>query len=256
MSRPHQQDRTDAEIQGEGSMCGRYAFSRLDRHLLERLALEQEELPEGLEPRWNVAPGHAAAALRLLEGKRRLELLHWGIKHPARPIGLLINARAETAATLPAFRAAFDAASPGAASPGAGRCLLPCDGWYEWKREGRLRAPWSIRPAGETVLLAGLWQPALQMPDVPVARDSFTILTCPAAESIAVIHPRMPVVLPPALWNDWLAGVGDGAAWALRLQPWPAEQLECWEVGPEVNGTGVDHEGLSAPAAAVQGSLF
>lgn len=224
-------------------MCGRYAFSRVDKQLLERLALEQDDWPEGLEPRWNIAPGQSAAALRLLPQGRRLDLLHWGFpRSGASPGALLINARAETAATLPSFREAF-----------AGRrCLLPCDGWYEWKRGGRLRSPWFIHPAsGETALLAGLWQGRIQG-----GESAFVLLTCAAAESIAEIHPRMPVILPPALWADWLAGSGEGADWAPLLRPWPAADLQAWEVGPEVNGTTLDRPGLIAPVDAVQGCLF
>ncbi|MFA7329651.1 MAG: SOS response-associated peptidase [Candidatus Delongbacteria bacterium] len=228
-------------------MCGRYAFSRVDKHLLERLALEQDELPEGLEPRWNLAPGQSAAALRLLAGKRRLERLHWGVKHPARPIGLLINARAETAARLPAFRLAF-----AAASEEAGRCLVPCEGWYEWQREGRIRRPWFIRPAaGEVALMAGLWWEARQG-----SGRAFTILTCVASAPISHIHERMPVVMAEADWASWLGGLGGESEWRDRLLPWPAEHLECWEVGPEVNGIASDHPGLIEPATAVQGSLF
>ncbi|MDP2359197.1 MAG: SOS response-associated peptidase [bacterium] len=224
-------------------MCGRYAFSRVDKQLLERLALDADELPEGLAPHWNIAPGQAAAALRQHGRGRRLDLLRWGLPRPgARAGALLINARAETAATLPAFREAFRAR----------RCGLPCEGWYEWRRPNpKTREPWFIRPAaGETALLAGLWAP------LPGGGAAFAILTCPAAPAIAHLHGRMPVVLPAELWPSWLAGEGDAADWAPRLAPWPDPELECWPVSPEVNGRATDHEGLTRPVAAAQGSLF
>jgi len=255
-------------------MCGRYAFSRIDKQLLERLELEPDGLPEGLEPRWNIAPGQAAAALRQDGGGRQLEMLRWGLPRPGAAAGaLLINARAESAATLPSFRQAF----------AARRCLLPCEGWYEWRRPNvKTREPWFIRPAaGEVALLAGLWEPlpAVALRGVPVASAqaivlddasatatgpattaapaaAFTILTCPAAPAIAHLHARMPVVLPAELWSAWLAGAGDAGEWAARLVPWPDAQLECWPVSPEVNGTTADHAGLTAPFSTSQGSLF
>ena len=225
-------------------MCGRYAFSRIDAQLLERL--EAEGPPEGpLEARWNVAPGQEAPVLRLEEGRRRVARLRWGFPRRDGGSGLLINARSETVATLASFRAAFHGDT-------GGRCLAPLAGWYEWARDGRLRRPHFLRPAGAgPFLMAGLWA------SPPAAATAvFTVLTCAAASSISHVHDRMPVLLPEPLWADWLAGAGNGADWAPRLRPWPADQLECWEVGPEVNGTAVDHEGLGAPAAAVQGSLF
>jgi len=225
-------------------MCGRYAFSRIDAQLLERL--EAEGPPEGpLEARWNVAPGQEAPLLRLEGGRRRLALLRWGFPRRDGGPGLLINARGESVASLPSFRDAFHGDE-------GGRGLAPLSGWYEWKREGRLRRPHFLRPAGPgPFLMAGLWTPAASH-----AAGAFTLLTCPAAASIASIHDRMPVLLPEPLWAEWLAGVGGAADWAPRLRPWPDEGLESWEVGPEVNGTTRDHEGLAAPAASVQGSLF
>jgi putative SOS response-associated peptidase YedK len=231
-------------------MCGRYAFSRVDKQLLERLLLEEDALSEGLEPRWNVAPGQAAAALRQDGHSRRLELLRWGLTRPgASPGALLINARAESAATLPSFRGAF----------AARRCLLPCEGWYEWRRpNSRTREPWFIRPAaGETALLAGLWAPLLAPAGAgATASAAFVILTCPAAPAIAHLHARMPVVLPEELWPHWLAAEGDATVWEPLLAPWPDRLLECWPVSPEVNGTATDHAGLVDPAHAAQGDLF
>jgi putative SOS response-associated peptidase YedK len=226
-------------------MCGRYAFSRIDAQLLERL--EAEGPPEGpLGARWNVAPGQDAPVLGMVEGRRRVALARWGFPRADGSAGLLINARAETVAALPAFRDAFLGKNQ------AARCLAPLSGWYEWKREGRLRRPHFLRPAGPgPFLMAGLWTPL-----APHAAGVFTLLTCGAAASIAAIHHRMPVLLPEPLWAEWLAGAGGGADWAPRLLPWPDEDLEAWEVGPEVNGTVRDHEGLVAPAATVQGSLF
>jgi putative SOS response-associated peptidase YedK len=222
-------------------MCGRYAFSRINQQLLERLGLEGDALPDGLAPRWNIAPGQKAAALREGPGGRRLELLRWGFPRPGGSAGaLVVNARVETAAHLPLFREAF----------ATRRCALPCEGWYEWRRAGKARQPWFLRPAaGETVLLAGLWTSH-------APGGCHVILTCPAAPSIAHLHERMPVVLDEGLWDAWLRGEGGAEEWRRLRIPWPDERLDCWPVSPEVNGTASDHAGLTAPVQHEQGSLF
>ncbi len=222
-------------------MCGRYAFSRIDRALLERL--EAEGPDEAVEARWNVAPGQEAPVLRQQAATRQLEFMGWGF--PRREgAGLIINARAETAASLPAFRQAF------AGQDGAGRCLVPLSGWYEWVKDARLRRPHFLRPTGAgPFLMAGLWTQAERGP-------RFTLLTCPAAASIAHIHPRMPVVLPEHQWGAWLGLDGQDAQWFSRLCSWPQEELECWEVGPQVNSVTEDHAGLLSRAACIQTSLF
>ena len=223
-------------------MCGRYAFSRVNKQLLERLGLEGDALPDGLEPHWNIAPGQTTAAVRESQAGRQLELLSWGFPRVGATAGsLVINARAETAATLPLFREAFRAR----------RCALPCEGWYEWRRAETAREPWFIRPAaGETALLAGLWQPR------PTGGACFVILTCPAAPSIAQLHARMPVVLDEESWPLWLGRDGDSRDWTPLLTPWPDSRLDCWAVSPEVNGTTADHAHLTEPAVATQGWLF
>lgn len=222
-------------------MCGRYAFSRIDKALLERLEADGPE--EVLEARWNVAPGQKAPVLRHLPLGRRLEGLGWGFPRWDGK-GLLVNARVETAARLPAFRGAF------AGMGDAGRCLVPLTGWYEWKREGRLRQPHFLKPTSPSpLLMAGLWTGSASGP-------RFTVLTCPASASIAHIHPRMPLILPEGLWTSWLVGDPLDQQWTNLLRPWPDACLEQWEVGPEVNGVGRDHPGLVAPAQGVQGRLF
>lgn len=222
-------------------MCGRYAFSRIDKALLERL--EADGPDEALEARWNVAPGQEAPVLRQSPLGRRMDRMVWGFSRWDGS-GLLINARAETAASLPAFRQAF------AGQGEAGRCLVPVSGWYEWKKEGRQPQPFFLRPTGPgPFVMAGLWTGS-----APGHR--FTLLTCPAAASIAHIHPRMPLILPEGLWTPWMAGDSRELLLHDLLQPWPDSCLEQWEVGLDVNGVSRDHPGLAAPAQGLQGRLF
>jgi len=215
-------------------MCGRYAFSRVDKQLLERLGIKAEQIPAGLAPRFNIAPGQQAPAVQVRADGLQMTLQRWGF--PKAEGGLLINARVETASTLPTFRDAWRHR----------RCALPAEGWFEWLKEGRQRRPHYIQAAGgRTVLLAGLWQP------LPAGGAAHVILTCPAVPAIAHLHPRMPFVLPDEGWEAWLRGEGDAS-----LTVWPEALLNCWEVAPRVNGVAVDDEELLAPVQSAQGRLF
>ena len=168
--------------------------------------------PRNLRPRYNVAPGQDVAAVRVDEDGRRLAMLRWGlIPGWARDAGIgyrLINARAETASTKPAFRAAWRAR----------RCLIPVDGFYEWTREGSVRQPWLIGVKdGRLFAFAGLWErwtvregSALKGSLTEFGPgdiiETCTILTTEANEAVAPVHDRMPVILPPDLFGPWLAG--------------------------------------------------
>ena len=121
-----------------------------------------------LRPRYNLAPSQNAAVVRDEDGERRLSMLRWGLipgwaKDPS--IGhKLINARAETAAVKPSFRAAYSKR----------RCLVPADGFYEWRREGEVRQPWLIAPRdGGIVAFAGLWE-RWSVPEGAVLRGSLS----------------------------------------------------------------------------------
>ena len=192
-------------------MCGRFTQRLSWRELHELMSLIGT--PQNLRPRYNVAPGQRIAAVRRADDGRRLSMLRWGlIPFWAREPNIgyrMINARAETVAQKPAFRAAFKAR----------RCLIPADGFYEWQRVGKSRKqPWLIgMKAGAPFAFAGLWErwevPAgltltgglaeLRPGD---ALESCTIVTTEANALVAPVHNRMPVILPPALFEPWLAG--------------------------------------------------
>ena len=204
-----------------------------------------------LRPRYNLAPSQSAAVVRNDGGERRLSLLRWGLipvwaKDPG--IGhKLINARAETAAVKPAFRAAFSKR----------RCLVPADGFYEWRREGSVRQPWLIaRRDGDLMAFAGLWE-RWRVPEGAALRGSlserrpghavetFTILTTEANDTMRALHHRMPVILPKEEFELWLAGE------AVRLGPAPEDLLVMHRVGRRVNNARDDDpECVAALAAA------
>ena len=187
-------------------MCGRCTqrFSWREVHSFLRLGTPGPAL--NLRPRYNLAPSQNAAVVVVREedGEPQLSMLRWGLipewaKDPN--IGhKLINARAETAAVKPSYRAAYSRR----------RCLVPADGFYEWRREGELRQPWLIAPRdGGIVAFAGLWE-RWRVPEGAVLRGSLserrageivetlTILTTEANTTMQALHHRMPVRHPSA----------------------------------------------------------
>ena len=138
----------------------------------------------------------------------------------------MINARAETVADRPSFRAAFRRR----------RCLVPADGYYEWKKTGpRQKQPYLVRPpAGGVLAFAGLWERWCG-PDGEEL-ESATIITTPPVPAIRELHDRMPLILPAERWAAWLdPALEDPARLAPLLAPDPELRLEFAPVSPRVN---------------------
>jgi putative SOS response-associated peptidase YedK len=225
-------------------MCGRYAFYS-PREAIERVfgVAEAHEV----EPRWNIAPTQYVPVVRVdREGRRVLRMLRWGLVpfwSRDESIGnRMINARAETLSRNAAFREAFEQR----------RCLIPVSGFYEWRREGRVRTPWFIESVdGEPFALAGLW--ARWRPRGSGASseplDSCTIITTDANALLAPIHDRMPVILPAEAFAAWLDPHGHDAAELARwLVPAPPERLTARSVSRAVNDARSEGPELIAPA--------
>ncbi len=177
-------------------MCGRFSQQRPASELSEIFAAEP--LVDDLGPRYNVAPTDEALVVVQREDRRGLTAYRWGlIPHWAKDAkagSRMFNARAETLTTSPAFRDAFRRK----------RCLVPVDGFYEWKREGTLRQPYRIaRADGRPLALAGLWA-GWKDPATEQVRRTFTIITTTPTASMASVHDRMPVVIGEASWDQWL----------------------------------------------------
>ena len=180
-------------------MCGRYAFFA-PREAIERIFGVGD--PPEVEPRWNVAPTQYVPIVRLdRDGRRVLRMQRWGLvpfwaRDPSAG-SRMINARAESLATNAAFRTAFERR----------RCLVPVSGFYEWSGTGQARMPWYVeRRDGEPFALAGLWarwRPRDAGADA-TPLDSCTIITTAPNALIAPLHDRMPVILPPAAFAEWL----------------------------------------------------
>jgi putative SOS response-associated peptidase YedK len=202
--------------------------------------------PLDLAPRYNVCPGQDVPVVRTRHGAddRTLDLLRWGlvpwfVKAPA-PAARMINARAETAATGPAFREALRRR----------RCLLPADGFYEWQASAAKRSPkqpFHVRRAdGRPIALAGLWE-RWKGPDGSRI-ESCTVLTTQPNERLAAVHDRMPVILAPDAWPLWLdRTIEDVARVAPLLVPAPAADLVVTPVGTWVNDPKHDDPSCLAP---------
>ena len=207
-------------------MCGRYALNATPRTIAELFDLETTP---NLPPRYNIAPTQEAPVVRLSrEGRRTLAPMRWGLvpfwAKDVRIGAKMINARAETVAELPAFREAF----------AARRCLVPADGFYEWKKDGKARRPFrmGLRDWGPFAF-AGLWE-RWRPADGEFVR-SFTIIVTAANAAIGPIHDRMPVILDPADHAAWLDPAASAEDLGALLRPCPAERLALYEVSDRVN---------------------
>ncbi|MCB2187067.1 MAG: SOS response-associated peptidase [Deltaproteobacteria bacterium] len=232
-------------------MCGRFTqLSELD-DLQDRFGFPAAHL--NWRPRYNLAPGQEALVVRLTPtGEREGVLVRWGlVPHWAKDpkVGYkMINARAESAADKPAFRSPFRHR----------RCLVPADGFFEWRQGPGGREPFYFRRAdGQPFALAGLWD--LWRPpgeaDAPLL-TAFTILTTAADPVVARIHPRMPVILPPEREEAWLSlPPEDVPELSHLLTEAPPEPLTAHPVSPRVNSPAVDEPSLLDPLPAA-GGLF
>jgi len=225
-------------------MCGRFTLTAPDELVAEAFGLDE---PPQLSARYNIAPAQPVAVVRRAVGGRpRLDTARWGFPARGTPgadadaAALLVNARSETAASKPSFREAF----------ARRRCLIPADGFYEWRR-GRREAFHFRLLEGSVFAFAGLWEPGAGS----AAADACVILTTDANGLVAEIHDRMPVILPPTAYAAWLdpAGADLGRLREL-LRPYRAEKMGARPVGPFVNDA--RHEGPRCLEAPRQASLF
>lgn len=266
-------------------MCGRYASSRQPEDLIEEFEIVESQVAAPLAPDFNVAPTDEVYAVvqRPPSGepeepaRRQLRVVRWGLvpswaKDPA--IGSrMINARMETVATKPAFRKAF----------ARRRCLLPADGYFEWYPTDQLtkagkpvKQPYFIRPADAASLaMAGLYEiwvdPALPPEDPARFRWTATVITTAAEDALGHIHDRMPLMVEPDRWADWLdPSPRDAESLVDLLQPAAPGTLEAYPVSPAVGNVRNNGPELVAPlpldgevqmvptdsAAGEQGELF
>ncbi len=222
-------------------MCGRYVIKSTPEAIRELFGyVDQPNFP----PRYNIAPTQPVPIVRLMEGKRRLVLVRWGlipswVKDP-RTFTLLINARGESAIDKPAFRAAMRHR----------RCLFPADGFYEWKVTPTGKRPYFVRlQSGGPMAFAGLWE-TWTGPNGE-EQESAAIVTTAANRTLAPIHERMPVIVAPAAFDLWLDTKRvDAETAAALIAPAPENLLEAYEISPAVNRVANDSPELIEPYAS------
>lgn len=242
-------------------MCGRFVASRPIEELVEEFAVDEVRVPaaELPGPRFNISPEAEVLAVREValaaeEGgpppvSRRLGTYRWGLvpswaKDPS--IGRrAFNARAETLAEKPMFRAAL----------ARRRCIVPADAFYEWQKvpsaAGRVRKqPWCFRRAdGHPIGFAGLyelWTPKGDTEAEPLR--TCTVITTAANGLMAPVHDRMPAIVLPDRYGEWLEpGPLDAAEVADLLAPAPEDFLTAYEVSAEVSSSRADGPQLAEP---------
>ena len=207
-------------------MCGGFTLRTPKERIKKEFGLHEEP---PVEARYNIAPTQSILAVREIADERESVLLKWGlIPSWAKDDSMsarLINARSETAAEKPAFREAFKRS----------RCIIPADGFYEWKREGKGKQPFFFSLRDERLFgFAGLWD-RWKNEDGKVI-ESCTILTTEANEALRPVHDRMPVILHPETYGEWL--VDDmRSTISLRelLRPYPSTEMIAYPVSADVN---------------------
>ena len=207
-------------------MCGRFALPT-PKELAGHFNLKNT--PK-LEPRYNIAPSQDIAVVRLTSHtpERELDLLRWGLIPfwaKEKKIGYkMINARAETVSSKPAFRGAFRYR----------RCLIPASGFFEWSHKAKTKQPYYIKLQDSNILaFAGLWEHWTENNGEVI--ESCTIITTGANETVRNIHDRMPVIIEPELYDSWLDPGTEEKNLISLLTPFPDKKILAYPVGIEVN---------------------
>lgn len=215
-------------------MCGRFTATFEFSDIRVRWNLERD-LPK-YTPRHNVAPETSPNIPVIIrqKGGNECRLMHWGlIPHWAADPSIgnrMINARTETLTELPSFKLLVD----------SHRCIIPADGFYEWRKEGKRKVPmWVYLKSREPFGLAGLWD-VWRKPDGKRV-ESFTIITTEPNELIQPIHNRMPVILRPEDEEQWLDASRTPFVKAKSLlKPYPDELMDAHDVSVIVNSAKYD----------------
>ena len=231
-------------------MCGRYVQASSPELLAERFGVDEVRIDDH-QAHYNVAPRAEVPAVRQREGRTILSSLRWGLvpswaKDPK--VGdRQINARAESVAEKPAYRKAFEKR----------RCLIPADGFYEWKKQGQKRKqPMFVHlRSGEPMAFAGLWE-IWKDQQVAQSRDggddegwlrTCAIVTTDANDLLAPIHDRMPGILPEPAWDVWLDPGADPEKLRRLLVPAPDDVIAVYPVSPLVSNAANDGPELVQP---------
>jgi putative SOS response-associated peptidase YedK len=233
-------------------MCGRYRLSR--RKQIVEQYFDVDDSQDDWSPRYNVAPTQPVAVIRQhpKEPVRQLALMKWGLipswAEDGSSAAGMINARVETAGTKPAFRDAMKSR----------RFLIPADGFYEWKRDGKFKQPFCFEVNdSEVFAFAGLW---VSWKDaIGDWIKTCSILTTTPNAVTSAVHDRMPVILELGSYDLWLdPGMTKVEAVCELLKPYDARLMGCYPVSTRVNHASSDDEECSRPVelSYLQHQLF
>ena len=230
-------------------MCGRYTLDAAQQLLAEWFELELGRIPF-FALSWNIAPQSTQPVIHRRGTERRISLMRWGLVPnwaSDQRIGLAtINARAEEAASKPAFRQSLERR----------RCLVPATAFYEWQKTGtKSRKPFAFSMMDrKPFAFAGLWD--LWQPPVGEPLASFTILTTTANSLMAPVHDRMPIILAPADYERWLDVDSQAPLPADLLRPFDPAAMLSWPVDPRAGSVKNNDPSLLNRYESAQRGLF
>jgi len=210
-------------------MCGRYEYHPGEFSDLRIRFNLDKDLPE-FKSSYNIAPGQQVPVIIREGGRNKVKLMRWGLVpswSPDPSIGnRMINARSETLTEKPSFKQLL----------GTHRCLIPADGFYEWRRDGKGKVPMRIVMKDRQLFtFAGLWDVWRGDPE-DGELYTFTIITTNANALLRPIHNRMPVIIDRLATNHWLdPGDISSSTLSILLQPFPSELMDAYEVSRLVN---------------------
>jgi putative SOS response-associated peptidase YedK len=225
-------------------LCGRYTLRSRGGGKFYGVPLS--ELPF-LAPRYNIAPTQDVPVIVARGGERKVATFKWGlIPSWSKDAKGFINARAETLLEKPSFTESFQSR----------RCLIPADGFYEWKRQGKSKQPYFFQMKDEAPFaFAGIWD-RWRGSGIPIT--SCAIITTSPNELLATIHDRMPVILDDEAQERWLGSDARSAELQKLLVPFPESRMKSFTVSSRVNGASADDAELVAEVELreVTGLLF
>lgn len=234
-------------------VCNRYRLTQSKQYLAERFGAADDEIED--RPRYNIAPTQPVVTVRKEHGRksRHFTNMRWGlIPAWAKDMSIgtkTLNARSETVTTTPAFRDSILTK----------RCLIPADGFYEWRKMGSVKQPYCFEVGeGQVFAFAGLWD-EWSSPDGEII-ESCTVLTTGPNSLVADLHDRMPVIVPPDKYELWLdPEVTDFEAIRDILEPYDANLMRRYPVSMKLNNSRIDDAESASPVTLDtpnQGTLF
>ncbi len=218
-------------------MCGRYTLTKplkaIKKHF-EPIILNCDH-----NERHNISPGQNNPVVTMTNSQRELKIMRWGLIPPwikdIKTTKPLINARSETVHQKPSFRDPFHAS----------RCLIPADGFLEWKTEGGKKFPYFIFLNQKDIFsFAGIWTKWCSQNSLI---NTFSILTTQANTILAPIHERMPVIIKPSDYKSWLAPDIDSSTLRSLLLPFSDKEMQAYQVSTEINSYKNDRGSLLNP---------